>query len=288
MGGDPLRPLSVLKPGRRWLSPPRGRGPSQTPKFLSPGPPSPWLPALLIERRFYRFCAELAIAKAHPPPPGAGLAGRASAARGKPRGCKGRSPLHKKTKISPFPGGEGGGGISFPFGEGGQESKLKARSAGDQPGTPPPVGTCTAGTVSAAGGSMQGCRGRSPRRNKLKISPFPGGEERSASAGGEMGAKKQVKGRAGRRQRRQAAPADSGTARSAGDQPGKPPCGHYSGKVSRRPTGHAPQKNHSSASSSRKAVTKPRAAASSDASAKIRRRGSVPENRQITKELSAK
>ena len=42
-------------------------------------------------------------------------AGRTSAARGLPRGCKGRSPLHKKTKISPFPGGEGG-----------QESKLKA------------------------------------------------------------------------------------------------------------------------------------------------------------------
>ena len=66
-------------------------------------------------------------------------------------------------------------------------------------------------------------------------------------------------------------PADTTVARSAGNQPGKPP-----------------QKNHSSASSSRKAVTKPRAAASSDASAKIRRRGSVPENRQITKELSAK
>ena len=31
---------------------PRGRGPSQTPKFLSPGPPSPWLPALLIGNRF--------------------------------------------------------------------------------------------------------------------------------------------------------------------------------------------------------------------------------------------
>ena len=27
-----------------------------------------------------------------------------------PRGCKGRSPLHKKTKNSPFPGGEGGWG----------------------------------------------------------------------------------------------------------------------------------------------------------------------------------
>ena len=43
---------------RHWLPPPRGRGPSQTPKFLSPGPPSPWLPALLMERRFFRFCVE--------------------------------------------------------------------------------------------------------------------------------------------------------------------------------------------------------------------------------------
>ena len=40
-------------PRRHWLSPPRGRGPSQTPPSLatdssiSPGPPSPWLPALL-------------------------------------------------------------------------------------------------------------------------------------------------------------------------------------------------------------------------------------------------
>ena len=69
-GGCPLRP------GRRWLTLPlwcpqeeggraeptrhlldlpRGRGPSQTPKFLSPGPPSPWLPALLIGNRFLSF-----------------------------------------------------------------------------------------------------------------------------------------------------------------------------------------------------------------------------------------
>ena len=40
-----------------------------------------------------------------------------------PRGCKGRSPLHKKTKNPPFPGGEGGSGGW------GQKSKLKARSA---------------------------------------------------------------------------------------------------------------------------------------------------------------
>ena len=51
-------------PRRHWLSLPRGRGPSQTPPSLatdssiSPGPPSPWLPALPMERRFFRFCAE--------------------------------------------------------------------------------------------------------------------------------------------------------------------------------------------------------------------------------------
>ena len=42
-------------PVRHWFDLPRGRGPSQTPKFLSPGPPSPWLPALLIGNRFLSF-----------------------------------------------------------------------------------------------------------------------------------------------------------------------------------------------------------------------------------------
>ena len=42
-------------PRRHLLSLPRGRGPSQTPKFLSPGPPSPWLAALLIGNRFLSF-----------------------------------------------------------------------------------------------------------------------------------------------------------------------------------------------------------------------------------------
>ena len=64
---------------RHLLDLPRGRGPSQTPPSLatdssiSPGPPSPWPPALPIERRFYRFCTELATPKA--PPSNAGLAG---------------------------------------------------------------------------------------------------------------------------------------------------------------------------------------------------------------------
>ena len=42
-------------PRRHLLSLPRGRGPSQTPKFLSPGPPSPWLPSLLKGKRFLPF-----------------------------------------------------------------------------------------------------------------------------------------------------------------------------------------------------------------------------------------
>ena len=111
-------------PGRHWLALPRGRGPSQTPPSLatdssiSPGPPSPWLPALLIGKRFCRCCAGLEIPKAHPrrvqdwqgePVP-----------RGfSPRGCKGRSPLHMKSKNLPLPAGKGGGGM-------GAESKLKA------------------------------------------------------------------------------------------------------------------------------------------------------------------
>ena len=52
----------------------------------------------------------------------------------------------------------------------------RARSAGDRPSCATPLGTCTAGTVSVANGLMQGCRGRSPRRNKLIVSPFPTGE----------------------------------------------------------------------------------------------------------------
>ena len=39
-----------------------------------------------------------------------------------------------------------------------------------------PSRTCMAGPVSAASSLMQGCRGRSPRRNKLLVSPFPTGE----------------------------------------------------------------------------------------------------------------
>ena len=45
-GGDYYFISPGAEPERHLLALPRGRGPSQTPKFLSPGPPSPWLPAL--------------------------------------------------------------------------------------------------------------------------------------------------------------------------------------------------------------------------------------------------
>ena len=56
MGGVPVPGGGMgACPLRHLLSLPRGRGPSQTPKFLSPGPPSPWLPALLVGNRLLPF-----------------------------------------------------------------------------------------------------------------------------------------------------------------------------------------------------------------------------------------
>ena len=73
----------------------------------------------------HRNGAQTLLRKGHSPTPGICLAGSVSAARVQPRGCKGRSPLHKITLSPPLPRkGRGSGGW-------GQESKLKARSAGD-------------------------------------------------------------------------------------------------------------------------------------------------------------
>ena len=112
---------------RHLLSLPRGRGPSQTPKFLSPGPPSPWLPALLIGKGFCHFCGEprAPLCARHL------LDGLYKRRTGSARGCKGRSPLHEITLVSPFPVGEGGRG------DRGQGSKLKAGQGGDKEGKPP-------------------------------------------------------------------------------------------------------------------------------------------------------
>ena len=102
-----LAPGGGCAPARHWLSLPRGRGPSQTPpsratdSSISPGPPSPWLPALSPVDKQKPLVVQV--------PPLA-----------QARGCKGRSPLHKKTKNLPLSRrGRGLGGW-------GQEDKLKA------------------------------------------------------------------------------------------------------------------------------------------------------------------
>ena len=64
---------------------------------------------------------------------------------------------------------------------------------------------CFLPLTSAAQAYYAGVPGASaPGEIKYKVSPFPGGEERSASAGGGMGERKQTKGRAGRRPRKHA------------------------------------------------------------------------------------
>ena len=95
---------------------------------------------------------------------------------------------------------------------------------------PATLGTCLAGTISAVGGSGQGCRGRSPRRNKLWDSPFPPGR----GAGG-WGKESKLK------------------ARLADDQPGKPPFGHRQRPPPRRPAGQTTPSGTCNAGSARAA-----------------------------------
>ena len=78
------------EPQRHLFTLPRGRGPSQAPKFLSPGPPSPWLPALLKGKRFLPFLRR--------------TIGSAPGMQGA------EAPCIRKLKISPFPPGRGSGG----------------------------------------------------------------------------------------------------------------------------------------------------------------------------------
>ena len=81
MQGAPPLASPALDRLRHLLALPRGRGPSQTPKFLSPGPPSPWLPALLVENRFLSVLRQTGDAEGTPPS-GTCLAGSVSAANG--------------------------------------------------------------------------------------------------------------------------------------------------------------------------------------------------------------
>ena len=102
------------------------------------------------------------------------------------RGCKGRSPrrhlfalprgrgpsqtppsLATDSSISPGPP------LSLAAGTVQRKAFLAILAANR--GLPFAPGSCLEKFVNAANGLMQGCRGRSPRRNKLLISPFPPG-----------------------------------------------------------------------------------------------------------------
>ena len=75
-----------------------------------------------------------------------------------------------------------------------------------------------AGSVNAANGLMQGCRGRSPRRNILIVPPFPIGE----GGRGDRGKENKLK------------------AGAAGDKEGTPSCGHLLDRLCKCRPGSAP------------------------------------------------
>ena len=84
-----------------------------------------------------------------------------------PWGCKGRSPLHKKTKNLPLPRrGRGVGGW-------GKEIKLKAGAAGDKESKPPIAFFTAAGIASAAWGQAPHCVFHSGRDSQCRAGSAP-------------------------------------------------------------------------------------------------------------------
>ena len=146
------------------------------------------------------------------PPLGAGLRPCPRAARVQPRGCKGRSPLHKKTKKLPLPHGGRGSG------DGGKKLMMWQTQPATETAVPP-SGTATAGLSGNAGASpplardtlpLPPCRSGSgagvpgavaPGEINKKSPPSPWGK----GAGG-IGAEKQANGRLSRRPKNPATP----------------------------------------------------------------------------------
>ena len=100
--------------------------------------------------------------------------GRTRAVWVQPQGCKGRSPLHKITLVSPFPAGEGG------WGDRGQKTTDTASKSGNQ-GTKPPANTAFCRPGSAAG--VPGAVAPGETNNKSPPSP-PGKSALRARVGG--------------------------------------------------------------------------------------------------------
>ena len=168
--------------------------------------------------------------------------------------------MHKKTKNSPFPPGRG-------VGDGGKKALLRQANPATEKASPPPMprppsfpmplpaqvpghqnaaprpapgkpppGTCPAGLTSAARVQPRGCKGRSPLHEITLSSPFPGGEERSASAGCGDGGKQLLLRQANPATEKASPPADAATALFPNAAPGS-----SAGAPKRRPPPHTGQ-----------------------------------------------
>ena len=163
--------------------------------------------------------------------------GKARAARVQPRGCKGRSPLHEITLVSPFPlgralceRGRGDGGKTASKWHGGQARRKTnppsgagtAEPAGN-PGDKPPLGALfSKGKARAARVQPRGCKGRSPLHEITLVSPFPPGRALCERGSGGWGRQSKPKaGAAGDKKGKP--PAGTAAARSVGTARGKPP-----------------------------------------------------------------
>ena len=185
-GKPPLAWVSLPVPVPRWASPPLGNANAGSAR------PARVQPLARGLRPLFRCPAGQAPRRATPTqvqPASPGF---------QPWGCKGRSPLHEITLDPPFPGGEGGDRDRKTL----IRQENPARKTAVPPlgaGSPPvPVprwasprrATPTQVQPAPPGFSPGDARGEAPCIRKLKISPFPAGEERSASAGWGDGGQK--------------------------------------------------------------------------------------------------
>ena len=170
---------------------PAGRGDYY---FISPGasPPAP----LRLNPIGLRKPGKKRSLRVIPPPQGH-LYGRGIQCRTRSNAgdARGEAPCIRKLKTPPSPEGKGVGGM-------GAEKQAKSRVGRRQGRHAPLRALAPQAQPMPLPAQPRGCKGRSPLHRKTKNSPFPGGEERSASAGrGDIlplrgrGAEKQAKGK---------------------------------------------------------------------------------------------
>ena len=126
-------------------------------------------------------------AGASPPIEFSTAAGRTSAARVQPRGCKGRSPLHKITYSHPLPHRGRGARKQVKGRVNRRQSRHAPRRVSLTPAEPATPGqapiefSTAAGRTSAARVQPRGCKGRSPLHKITYSHPLP---HRGRGAGG--------------------------------------------------------------------------------------------------------